>query len=98
MRSSSIHFIEVISVCMEFLFKDLAACGWNIPDTCIGEYPQLPVNNIAVSYALFEKLFNTPTIRGRKVVKGFAAGFCKRWTDTEITIHEFVEEKGRLCI
>ncbi|MCW8810103.1 MAG: nuclear transport factor 2 family protein [Ignavibacteriaceae bacterium] len=53
-------------------------------------------DSIFVSYPVFQKLFNTPAIRGRDSVKHFAEGFCKRWKDGKITIHSSVVEGNQV--
>ncbi len=58
----------------------------------------LAADDIVISYPIFEKLFNTPALRGREVVKDFASGLCSRWTDAQITIHEKVTEKDRVVL
>jgi hypothetical protein len=55
-------------------------------------------DEIVSSYPIFEKLFNTPAIRGRKAVKDFAIGFSQRWTNTKFIIHEAVAEKDRVVL
>ena len=53
---------------------------------------------IVSSYPIFQKLFNTPAIRGRKNVKDFAIGFSQRWADAKFTIHEAVAEKDLVIL
>ena len=53
-------------------------------------------DDIVSSYPIFERLFNTPVIRGREAVKRFATGFGNRWVDAQITIHEAVAEGDRV--
>jgi len=55
-------------------------------------------DEIAATYPIFEKLFNTPVIKGREAVKKFATGFATRWTDAQITIHEAIAEDDRVVL
>ncbi len=52
----------------------------------------LASDSIVVSYPIFQKLFDSPVIKGKEAVKKFASGFCKRWSNPQITIHEIIEE------
>jgi hypothetical protein len=75
----------------ERFFRGVYACDPSVVD-------DLASDSIVVSYPIFEKLFNTSAIRGRQVVKEFATGFCERWEDARITIHEAVEEEDRVVL
>lgn len=59
---------------------------------------ELASDDIVISYPIFQKLFNKPAIRGREAVKQFAVGFGSRWKDTQVTIHEAVEEGDRVVL
>ena len=50
----------------------------------------LAADDIVVSYPNFETIFGMSAIRGREAVKKFANGFCQRWADAQITIHEAI--------
>ena len=58
----------------------------------------LASDGILVSYPIFQELFNSPSIRGRAAVKEFATGFCSRWKETKVTIHEAVVEGDRVVL
>jgi hypothetical protein len=58
----------------------------------------LAADDVTISYPIFETLFNTSAIRGREAAKNFATGFCERWTDTQITIHDAVAEGNRVIL
>ncbi len=60
--------------------------------------PELGGDDILISYPIFEDLFDTPAIRGRESVEQFATGFCSRWKDAEITIHEAIAEGDRVAL
>ena len=54
--------------------------------------------DVAVSYPVFETLFQTPVIRGREAVKEFSAGFCTRWEDPRVAVHQAVVEGDRVVL
>jgi len=54
--------------------------------------------DVAVSYPIFETLFQTSVLRGRNAVRDFSAGFCSRWQDPQIEIHEAVAEGDRVVL
>ena len=57
---------------------------------------KLASEDIISSYPIYEKLFNTPVIRGHEAIKEFASGFSKRWIDQNIVIHETIAEGNRV--
>lgn len=75
----------------ERFFRGVYACDPTVVDDLAGD-------DIVVSYPIFEKLFDTSAIRGSKAVKDFATGFCERWKDARITIHEAVAEGDRVVL
>jgi ketosteroid isomerase-like protein len=75
----------------ERYFQGIYECDLSVID-------ELADENIVVSYPIFETLINTPTNQGRESVKNFHAGFCKRWTDTQLTIHESVAEGNKVVL
>jgi hypothetical protein len=54
--------------------------------------------NVVVSYPIFETVRGTPAIRGRKAVQEFSAGFCSRWSEPEITVHEVLRDGSRVVL
>jgi hypothetical protein len=60
--------------------------------------PELASDSVLISYPIFEELFNTPTIRGRENVEEFAVGFCSRWKDAQITIHEAIADGDQVVL
>lgn len=75
----------------ERYFQGIYECNLSVID-------ELADENIVVSYPIFETLINTPTNQGREAVKNFHSGFCKRWTDTKLTIHESVAEGNKVVL
>lgn len=69
----------------ERFLRGVYACGPS-------EVEELASDDIVLSYPVFETIFGTPALRGREAVLAFAARFCERWEDREITIHAAVEE------
>jgi len=59
---------------------------------------ELAGDDIFMTYPIFERLFGSPVIRGLHNVRKFADGFCSRWTDAGIVIHESVEEGDRVVL
>jgi ketosteroid isomerase-like protein len=75
----------------ERFFRGVYACD-------PGAVADLAAEDVVISYPIFEKLFGTPAIRGREAVKEFAAGFCQRWADPHVTIHEAISEGDRVVL
>jgi len=59
---------------------------------------ELGTENVFITYPIIEELFGTPALRGRDKVEQFATGFCNRWKDAEVTIHEAVAEGDRVVL
>lgn len=53
---------------------------------------------VAVSYPIFESLFGTSSIQGRDAVLRFSDGFCTRWLEPVVTIHEAVQDGERVVL
>jgi len=75
----------------ERFFRGVYACG---PDAVA----ELAADDVVISYPIFQELFDKPAIEGRQAVIDFAAGFCKRWADAQITIHEAVTQGDRVVL
>lgn len=69
----------------ERYFRGVYGCDPSVVD-------DLTADDVFISYPVFKQLFNKSAIRGRKAVKDFVNGFCSRWKDSQITIHETVAE------
>jgi predicted ester cyclase len=63
-----------------------------------GVVDELAADDIALSYPVFESVFNTPTLRGKKAVRAFAERFVTKWADGKLTIHASVEEGDRVVL
>ena len=59
---------------------------------------QTAAEDVAVSYPIFESLFGTPAIRGRDAVQDFSSGFCSRWLEPTITVHEALQDGNRVVL
>ena len=55
-------------------------------------------DEVVVSYPIFEAIFDAPSIRGRDAVLDFSAGFCSRWSDPAITVHETLQDGARVVL
>jgi ketosteroid isomerase-like protein len=55
-------------------------------------------DDIVSSYPIFEQIFGTKAINGRKALKGFAEGFNERWDDAQVTIHEAIAENKSVVL
>ena len=75
----------------ERFFRGVYGCTPSVVDELAGD-------DIVVSYPIFERLFNKSAIRGREAVRDFANGFCKRWADARITIHETVAQEDKVIL
>lgn len=60
--------------------------------------PELAADSVVVSYPVFEQLFNIAAIRGNEDVEQFATGFCSRWKEAEVTVHEAVAEGEQVVL
>ncbi|MGA8263291.1 MAG: nuclear transport factor 2 family protein [Ignavibacteriaceae bacterium] len=58
----------------------------------------LAADSIIISYPIFEKLFNTPAIRGKEAVRHFVSHFCSRWKEPKYTFHEAIAESGKVVL
>lgn len=69
----------------EHFFRGVYACDLTVLD-------DLASDDFLVSYPIFETLLGRSTIVGREAVREFNAGFCQRWADPEVTIHEVIAD------
>lgn len=72
-------------------FQGVYGCDSTVVD-------ELATTDVAMSYPIFAELFNTSVIRGRDSVRSFAAGFCSRWSDPQITVHEVIAEGDKVIL
>jgi hypothetical protein len=75
----------------EDFIRGLYGCDPSVVD-------RLASDDIAVSYPVFITVFKKPAIRGKKEVKAFSERFCTRWTDSELTVDEAVEEGNTVVL
>ncbi|MHA2092839.1 MAG: nuclear transport factor 2 family protein [Candidatus Kariarchaeaceae archaeon] len=90
-NNTGVKMKEKHKVLAEQFFRGVYGGDPSVVDT-------LASDDIVLSYPIFKKLFNSPSIRGRQAVKEFATGFGNRWTDTLITIHEVIAEGDRVVL
>ncbi len=75
----------------ERFFRGVYACDPSVVDDLASE-------DVIVSYPILQRLFGVPSIRGREAVRAFATGFCERWADAQVTIHEAIAEGDRVVL
>ncbi len=75
----------------ERFFRGVYGCDPSVVD-------DLAAEDIVVTYPVFEELFGAPAIRGREALKQFVAGFCERWTEGEVDIHEVVSDGDKVVL
>lgn len=75
----------------ERFFRGVYGCGPEV-------VPELAADSVAISYPIFQELFNTLAIRGNGNVEAFATGFCTRWKEAEVTVHEAIAEGDRVVL
>jgi len=54
--------------------------------------------DIALSYPIFQTLFNSPVIEGQKEIENFIVRFSTKWKDQEITINEAIAEGNTVVL
>jgi len=57
---------------------------------------ELASEDIISSYPIFEQLFGTPTIRGRKAMAAFSIRFAQRWGNQHLEIFESLQESDKV--
>ncbi len=75
----------------EQFFRGVYGCNASAID-------ELASDDIALSYPIFQQIYNTPTIRGLEAVKNFSKRFCSRWADAKITIHDSIAENNQVML
>lgn len=66
---------------------------------CTGEpLDSLASAEVRMSYPIFAERLGTPVLVGRDAVVQFSAGFCQRWRDPEVVVHEVVSDEGRVVL
>ncbi len=59
---------------------------------------ELAAEDIVISYPIFAKLFNKPTLRGKEAAWKFAEDFSNNWLDAELTVHEVVAVPNKVVL
>lgn len=59
---------------------------------------ELAAEDIVISYPIFEQLFGSPFIRGKRAVKDFAIRFGRKWANPEIQVEELVADGSRVVL
>jgi len=75
----------------EKYFRGIYGCDPSVVDRFAND-------SISVSYPVFMRLFNKTEIKGKKSVKNFASGFCSKWEEAQITIHDSILEENKLVL
>lgn len=66
---------------------------------CTGEsLDSLAHPGVRMSYPIFAEQLGSAVLEGRDAVERFSAGFCQRWSDPEVTVHEVVSDSGRVVL
>ena len=53
---------------------------------------------VALSYPIFERLYDTSVIRGLESVTDFSASFCRRWASPTISIDQTIDDGERVVL
>jgi len=69
----------------EHYLRGVYGCDSAVVDDLAGD-------GVVISYPIFEELFSSHALRGRKAVKEFSDRFCSRWEDARITVHDAVAD------
>ena len=75
----------------ETFFRGVYGCEPSVVDKFAND-------SISISYPIFEKLFNKTEFKGKESVKNFSSGFCNRWENARITLHESILEENKLVL
>lgn len=63
-----------------------------------GWIDEVAAENVRISYPIFDSIFGVPVVEGREAVKNFGVGFCSRWKDPRIELHEVLQDSGRVVL
>lgn len=58
----------------------------------------LAASSIVISYPIFERIYQTPVLRGRDAARTLCARFSSRWADARITIDEAIAAGDRVVL
>jgi len=59
---------------------------------------ELAAADIVISYPIFQKIYDAPSIRGHEAVRNFVAHFASQWADCRLTIDEAVAEENSVVL
>lgn len=66
---------------------------------CTGEsLDSLAAPDIRMSYPIFAERLGSDVLEGRGAVERFSAGFCQRWLNPEVTVHDVVSDSSRVVL
>ena len=66
---------------------------------CTGEsLDSLADPDVRISYPIFSERLGAPVLEGRDAVERFSAGFCRRWSNPDITFHEVISDSGHVVL
>ena len=66
---------------------------------CTGEpLDSLAHPEVRMSYPIFAERLGTAVLEGREAVERFSAGFCQRWSNPEVTVHEALSDSGHVVL
>ena len=82
---------EELKILAEKYFEGIYGCDTLVVD-------ELAAPNIEVSYPVFEKIFDSPVIRGRGSLKSFVKHFCNTWKAIQFNVDETIAEGYKVAI
>lgn len=66
---------------------------------CSGESLEpLTDPDVRMSYPIFEERLGSAVLEGRDAVEQFSTGFCQRWLNPEVTVHQVVSDSSRVVL
>ncbi len=66
---------------------------------CTGEsLDSLAHPDVRMSYPVFADRLGTAVLEGRDAVEQFSAGFCQRWSNPEVTVHDVISDSSQVVL
>ena len=65
-------------------------------DTSVVE--RFAAEDVAMTYPIFARIFDTPVLRGQSAVREFVSGFAQRWIESHLEIHEIVAGENTVVL
>ncbi len=59
---------------------------------------ELASEDILLSYPVFETMYGSPSIQGRRAVEDFVKTFSSRWAEAELTVHETITDGKKVVL